>query len=232
LSQNYVDVSKIDAGYLEEIVLSSEAEVEHRLMVPLSPVEIFPHNPTAEELEDIGDKPWKVEPGYDLPPGHFTPGRWGMLRLRIRPIISVHSMSLVHPTTRSTVYEVPESWIIPDHAAGTVTVLPSTDIANGHLSMFLLQAISSGYEIPHIIRVRYTAGLKDVHGDYPQIPSLIKQLAVARLIEGSILPQSGSISGDGLSESFSTDISKTIETIEARIDRLRDRILGPRIVFA
>ena len=232
LSEDYVDLSAVADGYIEEMVLAAEAEVERRLTVPLSPVEVFPHPPSEDEIDDLNGVRWVQEPGYDLPPGYFSPGHWGLLRLRIRPVISVSSVALIHPVSHTTVYDVPDSWIMLDQTGGTITILPSTDVANGRMSMFLLQAMSSGYEIPHIIRVRYKAGLSDIHTRYPDIPAFIKQLAMVRIIDSGMVPQSGSLSADGISQSFSLDSGKMVDVINKRLDDLRDQIVGPRMVFA
>ena len=88
--------------------------------------------------------------------------------------------------------------------------------------------MGGGGTVPHMIQVRYRAGLENAARDYPDLVDLVQKAAVLRMIEDAFLPQSGSISADGLSRSTSIDAAKYHEQVDARLDRLRDALSGVR----
>jgi len=96
---------------------------------------------------------------------------------------------------------------------GHVQVVPMSPAAAA-LSPFMLQLISSGRVIPNMIQLDYVAGLTDVINKYPDLVDAVKKTAVLRILEDSFLPQSGSISGDGLSQSMSMDMGKYEDSVD------------------
>jgi hypothetical protein len=55
-------------------------------------------------------------------------------------------------------------------------------------------------------------------------------MASLSILEEQYIPQSGSVSADGLSQSVSLDMDKYSEMIETRIERLRQSINGVRMI--
>ena len=77
-----------------------------------------------------------------------------------------------------------------------------------------------------MMQVRYQSGI-DIN-DYPDILDLIKQKAALSVLDDLFLPQSGSISADGLSESLSMDMNAHRDRIDQRISKLADTLKGVR----
>ena len=86
---------------------------------------------------------------------------------------------------------------------------------------FALSTLINRRSIPDMVQVAYTAGLQNIQTEYPEILDVIKKKAVLNVLADSYIPQSGSISADGLSQSMSMDISKYSDAID-------DIINGPK----
>lgn len=69
-----------------------------------------------------------------------------------------------------------------------------------------------------MVHLEYVSGLVDAETKYPDLLDAVKKMAVTKIITDTFLPQSGSISADGLSESMSVDISKYNDLIDRIID--------------
>jgi hypothetical protein len=95
----------------------------------------------------------------------------------------------------------------------------------------MLSMLSGGRNIPQMMHIRYTAGLKDVFTDYPDLVDLIYKMAALRMVEDAFLPQSGSISADGLSQTLSIDVDKYEATIEGKLDTLLQSLHGARMMI-
>ena len=54
-----------------------------------------------------------------------------------------------------------------------------------------------------------------MEGKYPELLDCIKKKAVLKILGDAFLPQSGSISADGLSESLSVDMDKYHDVVDA-----------------
>jgi hypothetical protein len=78
--------------------------------------------------------------------------------------------------------------------------------------------VLAGKLIPSMVRLTYTAGIKDAAVTYPELIDCIKKKAVLKVITDAFLPQSGSISADGLSESISVDMDKYHSSVDAIIN--------------
>ena len=72
-----------------------------------------------------------------------------------------------------------------------------------------------------MIQLKYTAGLSNVACKWPDVLDVIQRAAVLRLVQGYYLPQSASISGDGLSQSQSFDGQK-------HQDLIAEALFGPK----
>ena len=222
----YFNGTTLSDIYLWSQILSAEEEVSRRLAVPLEPTRVFSvGGPTSDELVELGDSPFLVEPGYD---GGGFQGlwQWDTLQLNMRPLISVQEVKFVYPGINETVYVVPPDWIYPDYksailqftAAPTAGGLPGAIVA---MNVFTL-----GRTVPQMIRVKYTAGLTSRHPTFLDVRNLVLRMAVLRILLDAFIPQSGSISADGLAQSMSMDTAKYQEAIDADLENLRERING------
>lgn len=231
ISDSYFDAAKLSEDYIYEKLLAAESELEHKLRVFLEPTVVLPDSATQADIDalEAADKRYVIDPGYDYDPEFFTGESWGFLSTRQKPIISVESMYFVYPAPHFALYTIPDSWIRMDRKYGHIRLVPAAQSFSAPLSAFMMQAMGGGRSIPFMIHVRYTAGLKDVNKDYPEAVSLIKRMCMLALLKDAMIPQSGSISADGLSQSMSADIGKMSDVIEDSIESLRDTILGIRM---
>lgn len=206
--------------YIYSKLLSAEADISTRLRVHLEPTVLVPYDaPQAEldALENSGQR-WAQEPAYDYEQSFFIGDRWGYIVSISKPIISVQSLRFVYPSVMNQVFEVPSEWIRMDKKYGHIRLVPSTQAFAAPLGAFLLSAMSGGRMVPFMIQLRYTAGLQNVERDWPQIMDVIKKRAVVGMLSDAFLPQSGSISADGLSQSMSVDMDKYMDSIDHMID--------------
>lgn len=208
-------------------LLAAEAEASRKLGVPLEPTLILADEPTDAELAELDGKPYIVEPGYDMTADFFSQQAWGALMLRVRPVIAVDSIRFVYPSMAQTFFDVPPTWMRLDKKYGQVQIVPGPGANNAPISIFAMQAVSSGSRVPHMIRVRYRAGIDCSLPQNFDVVDLIMQMAVLRVIQDTFAPQSGSISADGLSQSMSADLSKLQEGIDDRLDTLKQKLVGP-----
>lgn len=206
---------------------AAERQVSRLLGIPLEPTEIFPDEPTEAELTALAGKPYLVEPGYDLPPDFFSRQQWGSLLLRVRPVISISGVRIAYPGLIAQGFDVPLEWVRLDRKYGHVHFFPTAQVVSAPLSAFTMQAMGSGVTIPHMIRVRYKAGINANGDDFIDVLDVVKKMAMLKLLQDCYIPQSGSISADGLSQSMSADISKFEDGLHASIDSLREQLLGP-----
>lgn len=207
-----------DYVYLK--LLAAEAEIARRLRVCLEPTVVVPWDAPQDELDalDAAGKPWKQEAAYDYSKDFFQGESFGFIVANNKPIISVESLRLVYPTSMNQVFQIPPEWIRMDRRAGQIRLIPNNMAFAAPLGAFLLQALGGGRVIPFMIQLRYTVGLKNVLSEWPDLVAVIKKQAVLDIIADAFLPQSGSISADGLSQSLSVDMDKYGEYIDAKID--------------
>lgn len=206
--------------YIWSKLLSSEREIARRLRVHLEPTKIVPDDAPQSELDALDDAgvKWAQEPAYDYSTDFFIGDRWGYIMAQNKPIISVESLVFVYPSAMNSVFTIPPEWIRMDRRAGQIRLVPATQAFAAPLGAFLMQALSGGRMIPFMIQLRYTAGLKNVISEWPDLVDVIKKKAVAGMISDAFLPQSGSISADGLSQSLSVDVEKYSDAIDLAID--------------
>lgn len=226
---NYGNLTSVTDDAIWAKLLAAEADLSRRLQVSFGPLEVFPEQPTDAEISALNGNPFIVEPGYNLPPDFFGLGNFGMFQLRQRPVISITQVKLVYPNAGGVSFIIPDNWIRLDNKYGHVHLFPTAQTITAPLTLMTLQAVGAGYDIPHMIRVHYIAGIDANNGLYPDIVDLVKRMAVLRLLYDSFLPSSGSLSADGLSESQSTDLSKMQDGLENQIETLKQSLLG--VVF-
>lgn len=206
---------------------AAEADMARKLGVPLEPTVIFPDEPTEAEVEALNGKPYQVEPGYDLPPDFFRPPQFGALMLRVRPVIAIESIKLVFPSMETSVFTVPDNWIQLDKKFGQVQIIPGPGAMYGSLGMFALSAMQSGSSVPHMVRVKYRAGIDATKPENADVYDLVMQAAVLRCLQDAFPASSGSISADGLSQSISADIGKLQGEFDDRVYALKQKLTGP-----
>lgn len=214
-----------DPVLLLEQLQAAEGEARRKLGIFLRPTEVFPVVAPAEEVTALAGMPYVVEPAYDMPPDWFQVGQFGMLKLNHPLVSKVTALELRHPSYQAEAYKIPIEWVQLVGRAGLINVVPGGGLSNLPLGVFTLQALGSGYSIPHMIRVRYTCGLTDEFK--PEVVKLVHRSAILGLLADTFVPQSGSISADGLSQSTSQDLTKHREDIDDAFAGLRERIHGP-----
>lgn len=225
-----VDVANYPDAKLYSKLLAAEAEASRQLRVFLEPTVVIPDSapqPEIDALEAAGTK-YHQESDYEYPHRFFDGNRWGMIELGWAPAISVESISLSYPATDTTFFEIPSEWIRLDRKAGHVRLVPARVSTSLIMSPMIMSAIAAGRDIPAMIQVRYTSGLKNATVDYPDLVDTINKMAMLRVLQSSFLPSSGSISGDGLSQSNSVNLQEWHDGISDKLDDLRDAIHGIR----
>lgn len=205
----------VSDDYLWDKLRAAESEMAHELRVPLVPTHFFPAEPTPAEIAALDGAPWAIDPGYDYAPTDFAYNdKWGMIRLRNKPLHSVSRVRFAYPGGPTAHYDLPLDWVRPDKKYGVIQFVPSSTAFVAPLNAFVMQAIGQGRTIPLAIQVSYVAGLGDVKANYPELLDAILKKAAIKMVEDLFLPQSGSISADGLSQSVSNDMAKHHETID------------------
>lgn len=213
------DVSGLSDDYLWDKLRAAESEMAHELRVPLVPTHFFPAEPTAGEIAELAGQPWALDPGYDYAPKDFAYNdKWGFIKLRNKPLHSVSRVRFAYPGGPTAHYDLPLDWLRVDKKYGQVQFVPSSTAFAAPLNAFVMQAIGQGRTIPLAIQITYVAGLENVPANYPELLDVILKKAALKVIEDAFLPQSGSISADGLSQSMSHDMDKHRETIDRIIN--------------
>ena len=228
-TRGVIPAAALQDDYLWDKLRAAEAEVARKLGgLFLQPTEVFSIEAKPEALAAIGSRPYVIDPGYDLPPDFFRIGQFGMLKLN-RPLVSkVTAMSLHHPSLGYDSFVIPPSWVLLVGKYGLIQVMPAAShLSSLPVSLFALQAMGAGCSIPQMVRVQYTAGLSPQHELFAEVVDAAQRAAVVSVLSDAFVPQSGSISADGLSQSVSNDISKHQEALDAKLAGLQDRLVGP-----
>jgi hypothetical protein len=212
-------------------LMEAEADASRRLRTLFAPTTVFAYSPTDAEIAALPiGRPYIEESPYDYEPHMWNVEDWGFTVVRRTPIISVEKVYFQYPTPVAGIFTVPLDWLRTDKKAGQIQFLPSASgMQVAPLQGFMLSMLSGGRNIPQMMRIQYTAGLKDAITDYPDLVGLIMKMAALRMIQDSFLPQSGSISADGLSQSQSVDVEKYGNYIDAAVDSLLQSIHGIRL---
>lgn len=211
-------------------LVQAEAELAHELRVNLAPMTIVPEQAPSFEIDalEAAGTPYRKEAAYDYDPATWTRDAWGFIALKNKPVVRLDSVRFAYPGPDNTVLDVPPDWCRLDHKYGHLQIVPTGTLMQfGPLYTYMMTAISSGRLIPGMVQIRYVAGINAAR-DYPDLIGLAQRMAMLRLIKGAYMPQSGSVSGDGLSQSSSIDSAKWQDEIDAEIGRLRDTIHGIR----
>lgn len=205
---------EVSDDYLWQKIRAAESEISHTLRVPLVPTRFFPNKPTQEQIDALDGMAWAVDAAYDYDPDMFHFDKWGYFVTRQKPIISVERMWFSYPSRTDGWFTVPNDWIRTDARYGHIRLVPSSPAIFTTMSTFIMTALAGSRTIPFMINLEYTAGLADVETTYPELLDCIKKMAVLKVISDAFLPQSGSISADGLSQSISIDMSKYHESVD------------------
>jgi hypothetical protein len=228
---------KISDDYIWHKVIAAEAEIRHTLRVPLVPTKFYPSTPTDAQVASLNGMAWEIDVGYDYDPALFARDKWGYLVTKNRPLIDIEYMRFAYPTQDVGFFELPHDWIRYDAQYGHVRIVPSSTAPLMSLAAFGFTTFVSGQTVPSMIQLAYTAGLIDAANTYPELVDVIKKLAVLKIVADAFLPQSGSISADGLSQSLSVDMSKYSDAIDEILNGpkgsnggLMTRIHGIRMV--
>jgi hypothetical protein len=240
VARRYWPGVEVSNAYILAQLQVAEHSVESALHCYLEPVEVLPYGATQAERDAFdysapdADPPilpqrWVEEPGYDLTPEFWRPDNYGFTVLRNAPIIAVHSVRLVYPKPAATVWDVPSDWFRLDKKPGYLRLFPTGGAMLAPLAGYLGPMMLAGAAIPQMIQVRYLCGLANCARDWPQILDLIKKTTVMMILMDQFLPQGGSQSIDGLSQSLNIDLDKHAAQLEMRLDALRDRLKGIQV---
>lgn len=208
----------VSDDYLWSMIRSAESELAHTLRVPLVPTMFFPKQPTQDQIDALGGMAWEVESAPDYEAQMFAGDRWGYIVTRQKPIIGVHNMRFVYPTEANGYYDIPLEWLSIDKKYGHIRIVPTSNAVLTSMAGMVMMNLAGGRTIPSMVHLEYSAGLTDVEINWPELLDAIKKMAVLKVISDAYLPQSGSISADGLSESISTDMGKYHETVDRIIN--------------
>jgi hypothetical protein len=208
----------VSDDYIWDKIRAAEAEAQRDLNVFFQPTALFPFDPTSDELAALTPgMPWAIDPAQDFGPENFLEDRWGFFITRQKPVISITSVQMVYPSPGAVKYAFPPEWLRVDRKYGHVRIVPTSALSLGSLSASVIQLFSSR-TIPQALEVRYIAGLANAVQDYPELVDLVLKKAALKIIGDRFLPQSGSISADGLSQSFSNDMSKYHDDVNVIIN--------------
>ena len=216
------------ATHLERQLAAAEGDAERVLRTFFGTVQVLPDDgdqATRDDLDEAGTR-WVEDPGYDMEPGFFQGERWGFLVLRHRPAIAVQSFRFVYPQPNNTVWAVPADWIRLDKKYAHINIVPGAQPFIMPLSAWVMSVMAGGRTIPRMLQLKYTAGIASPSRDYPELADVVLQMAALRVLKGLMLPGSGSISADGLSQSRNVAIKDYQDDIDARLERLRQAIHG------
>ena len=205
---------KVSDDYLWDKVRAAESELAHQLRVPFVPTRFFPRQPTDEQIEALDGQAWEVESAPDYEAQMFAGDRWGYIVTRQRPVIAVHLMRFVYPTENNGYFNIPLQWLSIDKKFGHIRIVPTSNAILTGLAGMVMMNLAGGRTIPSMVHLEYDAGLTDVENNWPELLDCIKKTAVLKVVADAYLPQSGSISADGLSESISVDMSKYHESVD------------------
>lgn len=229
---------QVSDDYLWDKLRAAEAHIAHALRVPLAPTRFFPRAPTPEQIAALpAGMPWDVDPAYDYDPANYTGDKWGMILTRQKPIQSIVGMKFVYPSPQQTIIDVPMDWVRHDPRYGQVQIVPTGTAYQTLLGGMFLSQFSGGRQLPFTVEMEYIAGLANAARDYPDLLDAVQKMAVVKIVEDGFMPQSGSISADGLSQSLSVDTSKYQESVDTILNGpagsnggLMARIHGVRMV--
>lgn len=204
-------------GDLWEKLLAAEAWIGMTLRCPLAPTHFFPLDPTQAQIDALAGSPWAVDQPYDYDPGDYLGNHWGAIALRQKPAIAVRSVRFVYPSTFQTLMEIPADWLRLDRKAGLLQFVPTSSLSLAGVGGIMMTVASQARTLPFVVHVEYTAGLQESSGLFPILRDVTMKRAMVVLLEDAFLPQSGSISADGLSQSVSVETAKYHEAVDSAL---------------
>lgn len=214
LAQNYFSGVTLTDDFIWDQLRAAESQTSKDLRVRFQPTQFFPLLPTAAQIAALPcGQPYDVDAAYDYDPDFFWGDRWGFIQLRHKPLIAIQSMVFAYPAPTTGFFTIPPDWLRTDLKYAQLRLIPASNANIQPLNAFILQALGGSRSIPFAIEITYTAGLSNPKRDYPELLNLVKRRAMLNVLNFGFLPQSGSISADGLSESTGFDIRKFDEGI-------------------
>ncbi len=219
--------------YIFEKLTAAEIGLQQQLRTQFSPAEVLPTGADQSEFDAFAAAGVTVieEPGYDYDPNLFQGEAWGLLELRNKPILAVHSIIFAYPNVDATLFTVPAAWIRPEKKYGRINIVPSTDTdINLPANAYILSALGGGRLIPFMLQVRYQVGFANIRVERPDIVDVIKRLCILSILDDQYFPQSGSTSLDGLSQSISMDTGKFREQLDKKISTIASTLQGIRFM--
>jgi hypothetical protein len=228
--QTFAPGVTLQDDYLLEKLVAAEQTLQRALRVFFTPRAMLPFGALQSEIDALtaAGKTVEMEPGYDYDPDMFQGNMWGLIEVRQKPIICVHSITFNYPAPSNVLFTVPTEWIRPDLKYGRINLVPVQTAMSLPLNAFILSALGGGRTVPLMLQVRYSAGIANCAQSFPDILDLIKKETVLSIVDDTYVPASGSVSADGLSQSISFQAESYRKTIEAKIERLRQAIHGIR----
>lgn len=219
LAAQSLGLPEVSTEYLLDKLLAAEKKLEHTLRVQFAPTVVIPDTAEQSEIDalELAGTRYMQEPAYDHEPSMWGGDAWGFVQLRNKPVISISSVRIAYPLPYQNLWQVPAEWIRLDRRAGQFQLVPTSTAFTGPIGMFSMQQLA-GRGVPQMMQVRYTCGLRDAAHDYPELVDVVQKMAVVSIIEDAMMPGSGSISADGLSQSLSVDVGKYHEVIDRLID--------------
>ncbi len=228
---NYINMSALTDGMVWDKLVAAETECERLLKTFFDAVVVIPDMATDDEIQALEDAQTRyiTIAGFDYDPAMFTGERWGLCRLPYRPIQSVQSVIISFPAPFLQNYTVPPNWIRFDRKNGDLNLVPTTSAATTPVGAFALVAMAGSITYPQAIQVRYTCGLKNASGqiatsfaqEWDDLVDVVKRIAISKIFKMMMLPQSASISADGLSQSNSFNY-------KAWQDDIDETLFGPK----
>ena len=224
MGQSFYPGVTLTDDFIWNSVKAAESEMARRIRTPLVPTQFFPLGPDQDpnvqtQIDALpAGMPWAIDSAYDYDPDFFVGEKWGFIPLRQKPIVALNKIRFVYPAPTTGFYDVPDDWLRFDKKYAHIRLVPATSPFVAPLNAFILQAIGGGRTIPFALQITYRAGITNPWETYPEMIDAIKKIAVLKIIENGFIPQSGSISADGLSQSMQVDMRAYRRTIDEIID--------------
>lgn len=224
-AQNVLPGVTLSDDYIYAKLLAAEREVSRALRIYLVPTYLIPDDADQSEVDGLDAQSpaisWDQESAYDYSPELFQGNPYGYFVTKSIYINSVASIRFIYPGGSQPQFTVPNDWIKLDKRAGHIRLVPSSSAFLAPLNAWIMSVLAGGRDIPMMIQIRYTAGLKNCATEWPDIIDVIKRKAVYKILTEAYVPASGSISADGLSQSMSIDLQKYG-------DGINETLFGPK----
>ena len=223
-----VDMKKITDTMLTQKFTAAYAQAQRELRVFFEPTEVIPDDAEQAEIDalELAGKAYHQESAYDYNPSLLLSTTFSFIKTKQSPIIDVHSMALAYPAPNNTIFEIPKAWLRLDKKYGQIQLVP---IQLGFSLPFMGYLLGTAQNIPFLLRIRYTAGLKNIATEWPDIIELLNRMAVLNVLKMAFLPGQQSLSFDGFSRSVSITIADWQSSVDGLMDSLRDSIHGIRM---